>query len=274
MKDKIIEEAPAKINLFLKIINKRSDSYYNIRSGVTFINLFDQITVKKSSSFQINYIGKFAPKNNMYHDCIIEKLFKYYKINKPNFHFIINKNIPVQAGLGSASSNAAAMFRLLKKLDIYKEDKIKNSSFLGSDVPLFLKQKDCLIQGTGDIITDKIFPKYYFLLVKPEFNCSTKEMYNKIKIENLDYNSEKDNKEINEFDTGNDFEEIIKSYHKEISAILNILKELKNVIFTTVTGSGSCCYAAFDKKKDAEIAQIIFNKKFPLLWNYIAENNF
>ena len=48
MKDKIIEEAPAKINLFLKIINKRSDSYYNIRSGVTFINLFDQITVKKS----------------------------------------------------------------------------------------------------------------------------------------------------------------------------------------------------------------------------------
>ena len=99
-------------------------------------------------------------------------------------------------------------------------------------------------------------------------------MYNKIKIENLDYNSEKDNKEINEFDNGNDFEEIIKSYHKEISAILNILKELKNVIFTTVTGSGSCCYAAFDKKKDAEIAQIIFNKKFPLLWNYIAENNF
>ena len=84
MKDKFIELAPAKINLFLKILNKRTDNYYNIRSGITFINLFDKITVEKSTSFKINYIGKFAPENNFYSDCILERLFETFLIKKPN----------------------------------------------------------------------------------------------------------------------------------------------------------------------------------------------
>ena len=83
MKDKFIELAPAKINLFLKIINKRTDNYYNIRSGITFINLFDEITVEKSSFFKINYIGKFAPENNFYIDCILHQLFETFQISKP-----------------------------------------------------------------------------------------------------------------------------------------------------------------------------------------------
>ena len=72
MKDKFIELAPAKINLFLKILSKRTDNYHNIRSGITFINLFDEITVEKSSFFKITYIGKFAPKNNFYIDVSIQ----------------------------------------------------------------------------------------------------------------------------------------------------------------------------------------------------------
>ena len=79
MKDKYIELAPAKINLFLKILNKRADNYHNIRSGITFINLFDEISYEKNSSFKINYIGKFAPKNNLYIDCILERLFETFR---------------------------------------------------------------------------------------------------------------------------------------------------------------------------------------------------
>ena len=274
MKDKIIEEAPAKINLFLKIINKRSDSYYNIRSGVTFINLFDQIQVKKSSSFKIDYVGHFAPKDNKYNDCILERLLKYYKIKKPNYHFVINKNIPSQAGLGGASSNAASMLRLLEKLNLYKINNLKKYSNLGADVPLFLNQKDCLMRGIGDTIIDKVYPKYYFLLIKPYSNCSTKEMYNKININDFNYLIDRDNNEINEFDSGNDFEGIIRKTNNEIDEILNFLKELHNVIFSSLTGSGSCCYAAFDNRKDAEIAQNILIKKYPHLWNFVGENNF
>ena len=150
MKDKFIELAPAKINLFLKILNKRTDNYHNIRSGITFINLFDVITVEKSSLFKIHYIGKFAPENNIYTDCILERLFDTFCISKPRLNFIVKKNIPVQAGLGAASSNAAAMFRILEKMNIYKINDIKDTRILGSDIPLFLNQKDCLIRGTGE----------------------------------------------------------------------------------------------------------------------------
>ena len=273
MKDKFIELAPAKINLFLKILNKKTDNYHNIRSGITFINLFDEITVEKSSFFKITYIGKFAPKNNFYTDCILERLFETFQINKPRLNFIIEKNIPVQSGLGSASSNAAAMFRILEKMNIYKIEDIRDTRFLGSDIPLFLNQKDCLIRGTGEKITNKVYPKYYFLLVKPNSNCSTKEIYNLIKNRDLDYNVENDYEEINEFDIGNDFEKFIIRINEEVTQILNFFKDLEYVIFSRMTGTGSCCYAAFNKKNEAENAQKIFVKKFPLLWTLITENN-
>ena len=273
MKDKFVELAPAKINLFLKILNKRADNYHNIRSGITFINLFDEITVEKNSFFKINYIGKFAPEDNLYADCILERLFEIFRIRKPRLNFIVKKNIPVQAGLGSASSNAAAVFRILEKMNIYKINDIKDTKILGSDIPLFLNQKDCLIQGTGEKITNKVYPKYYFLLVKPNSYCSTKEMYNLIKNNDFDYDIDNDYEEINEFDIGNDFEKIITRINKEITQILNFFKDLDNIIFSRMTGTGSCCYAAFDKKSYAENAQKIFVKKYPLLWTLITENN-
>ena len=98
-------------------------------------------------------------------------------------------------------------------------------------------------------------------------------MYNLIKNHDLDYNVENDYEEINEFDIGNDFEKIIIRINEEVTKILNFLKNLECVIFSRMTGTGSCCYAAFDKKKDAENAQKIFVKKYPLLWTLIVQNN-
>ncbi len=106
------EISPAKINLFLKIISKRDDGYHNLRSGVTLINLYDEVAAEKSSDFEVKYIGQFAPPNNTFKDCIIEKIFSTFNLKKPQYCFTIKKNIPVQSGLGSASSNAAAVLRI------------------------------------------------------------------------------------------------------------------------------------------------------------------
>ena len=92
MPDKIIEKSPAKINLFLKIINKRDDGYHNIRTGITFIDLYDEITVQPHNKFEVIYTGKFAPKNNLFEDCIIDKLFTYINVDKPKLLFTISKN--------------------------------------------------------------------------------------------------------------------------------------------------------------------------------------
>ena len=175
------EISPAKINLFLKIISKRDDGYHNLRTGVTLINLYDEVSAQKSSEFNVKYTGEFAPPNNVFKDCIVEKIFSKFNIVKPQYRFTIKKNIPVQSGLGSASSNAAAIIRILKKLD-YTETKTINFSEIGADVPLFVANQDSLVRGIGDITIKQLFPKYYFLLIKPIQNCSTKEMYNEVNV--------------------------------------------------------------------------------------------
>ena len=72
MDNSITEKSPAKINLFLKILNRREDNYHNIRTGITSINLCDEIEVKPSNQFNIEYRGAFAPENNIFDDCIIK----------------------------------------------------------------------------------------------------------------------------------------------------------------------------------------------------------
>ena len=66
MQDKIIIKAPAKINLFLHVLNKRDDGYHNIKSGITFINLFDEVSIKKNNSMSIQYSGTFKPPQDFF----------------------------------------------------------------------------------------------------------------------------------------------------------------------------------------------------------------
>ncbi len=273
MLDKIIEKSPAKINLFLKIVNKRNDGYHNIRTGITFINLYDEVTIQPYHKFLVHYSGKFAPKNNMFKDCIIKKIFLFLKIKEPNLLITISKNFPYQAGLGSASSNAATVIRMLENLEIIKKINIHNYADLGADIPFFLNQRDALVRGRGDLISNMIFPKYYFLLIQPSFVCSTKEMYESFNYKDLNYKKELDLEEINDHDNGNDFEKILSKNQPEFKSLISNLENLEGSIFSRVTGSGSCLFSVFEKKEQAEQARKAISKEYSQLWTVIAENN-
>ena len=273
MPSKFKELAPAKLNLFLKIVSKRNDKYHNIRSGVTLINLFDEVIAEEDSKFDVKYIGEFAPHNRAFEDCIVKKIFTNFNLEKPNYVFTIKKNTPVMSGLGSASSNAAAVLRILHKLS-YIDLKKKNFAEIGADVPFFINNHDSLIREIGNVIIRQSFPKYYFLLIKPNQNCSTKDMYNNIVMEKLNYDSYNDINEINEEDNGNDFELFLPKQSYEMNNLLKFMKSLPNTIFSRLTGSGSCIFSAFESKNNAEQALLIFKDRFPLLWSKVVENNF
>ncbi len=273
MLDKIIEKSPAKINLFLKIINKRLDGYHNIRTGITLINLYDEIIVKPSKSFEVKYIGEFAPINNIFEDCIIRKLFVFLNMELPNLKIVVKKNFPIQGGLGSASSNAATVIKILENLELIKRvDKYSYAS-LGSDIPFFLNEHDCLVRGKGDLISNIIFPKYYFLIVKPNFNCSTIKMYQNINLNDLEYTEEMDLHEINDRDAGNDFENVLMKLEPKFIDLFNFMQELDDSIFTRLSGSGSCIYSAFENIYQCEKANENLKIKFPNLWSACAQNN-
>ena len=276
MLDKNIILAPAKLNMFLKILGKRTDGMHFIRTGITFINLHDKITIEKSSKSEIKYTGKFRPINNTYKDCILKKTLKFLEIdNKIKLKILVEKNIPVQGGLGSASTNAASLIIALNNMNIIKIKDPKKYISLGSDIPSFIYNKNCLVTGIGENIYYQPFPKYYFLLVKPNFNNSTKEMYLSLDLKNgsSNENINLDNNELNDDDNGNDFEKIIIKKNSNFKEMIFFLDNLENNIFSRMTGSGSCCYAVFEKKDYAIKANNIFKLSFPNLWSIVCENN-
>ena len=273
MDNSITEKSPAKINLFLKILNRREDNYHNIRTGITSINLCDEIEVTPSNKFNVEYKGTFAPENNKFDDCIIKKIFSFLNISPPNISFLVTKNFPYQAGLGSASSNAATVIKILENLEIINKKNIFDYTDLGSDIPFFLNQHDSLVRGRGDLISNIIFPKYFFLITKPNFNCSTKKMYDTFIPSDFDYNIEEDIEEINDSDNGNDFEKVIKKLEPDFNSIYNKMDNLEDTIFTRLTGSGSCIFSVFENKISAENAKNSFLKTYPNLWVAVAENN-
>ena len=273
--DRLKVFAPAKLNLFLRIIGRKKDGYHIIRSGITFINLYDEIEIIQSNRTAISYEGFFKPSSERYSNCIIKRTLDFLKLDKNiNLQINIKKNIPVQGGLGSASSNAAAFILGLEAMGLIVKKEIQNYISLGADVPCCLFKNNCLVLGIGEKIIPQKFPKYYFLLVKPQIDNSTKEMFEKLEIERDSYiqNFTEDLK-INENDFGNDFEKIVYKENKEIQDIINFLDKSNNIIFSRMTGSGSCCYGVYKNKKEANAAQNLFKKNFPKLWSYICENN-
>ncbi len=273
MLDKIVEKSPAKINLFLKIINKRSDGFHNIRTGVTLIDLFDEIKVQPHNKFEVNYSGNFSPNNNAFKDCIIKRLFNFIKKEPPKLLFSISKNFPYKAGLGSASSNVATVIKILENLELIEKKNIFEYVDLGSDIPFFLHERDSLIRGKGDLIANIIFPKYYFLIIQPSFKCSTKKMYKSFQLSDFDYNADFDLEEINDQDTGNDFEKILKRNEPEFNSIMDYLDSSDGRIFSRLTGSGSCIFSVFEERQQAEKVHEKFNYDFPNLWSTITQNN-
>lgn len=268
--------APAKINIFLKVLNKRLDGYHNIRSGITFVNLFDKVVIKKSDKMTIRYDGPFKPDKENYDDCIILKTLNFLKINdKIKLDISITKNIPVAGGLGSASTNAAALIKGLNEMNLIKKKENKEYVSLGADIPCFLYKQNCLAMGIGEILYPLHFPKYYFLIIQPKWKNSTKEMYNK--LESYDQIIKDSSSipviNINDDDFGNDFEKVVLKEQKNFREIMSFIEQLNNVIFCRMTGSGSCFYAVFEKKKFALEANNIFKRKFNDLWTYVCENN-
>jgi len=279
MQDSVIIKAPAKINLFLRITGQKENGYHNIRTGITFLDLHDELKISFSKKNNLFYSGFFKPTSKEFKNDIIVKVLEKISLNKKTkLKIEIKKNIPSKAGLGSASTNAASLIKGFQKLKLI--NKIDNNilSQIGADVPACFYGKNCLATGIGnDVNTNISFPKYYFILVKPKIELSTIEMYKKIK-DNIALNKSyieqtADLKIIHKDDNGNDFEIIAKKENQEIYELLNFLSLLNENIFSRMTGSGSCCYAVFNNKNSAKKALEITSNKFKKYWVYLAENN-
>ena len=172
----------AKINLALNITGKTL-SLHKIESIIAFISLHDLIMIKriKSNKHSISFNGKFS--QNISKNNTVSKLFKILEkkklLNNIKFKIKINKRIPSKAGLGGGSMNAASILRYLVKKKIIKINNKKLmdiSKLIGSDVILGLNSTYSILTSTNKIKYFTNCKKFYTLIVKPNFGCSTKKI--------------------------------------------------------------------------------------------------
>jgi 4-diphosphocytidyl-2-C-methyl-D-erythritol kinase len=282
----MIVKAPAKINLYLEIINKRSDGYHNIESVMHTISLFDILDFSELQENKIELVcdNSVLPSNdkkNLVYRAA-EKIKEQYKINK-GIKIRLTKNIPMGAGLGGGSSDAAATILALNKIWNINDDIKKLETLgakLGADVPFFMSGGVAKISGIGDIV-EKINTKlaFDFVLVKPKFGVSTPYAYSKVKFPLT--NIHKIDNIINDLEKGlldfrrakdlffNRFEDFIFEEYQEIKQIKEVLEKLGCA--SLMSGSGA---TVFGLVHDKENIDFILNELKKYDWNVWVASSF
>ena len=262
--DKLTLKSPAKINLSLEVLKKREDGFHQIRSLMQAVDLFDELTLKKRPKGVVissDHPGCPADETNLAFKAASLLLQEERKDRGVAIH--ITKRIPISAGLGGGSSNAAAALkgvRQLLKLDVPDRKLHQLAARVGSDVPFFLYSGQALAQGRGEEIRPiRIYGGYWLVLVCPGIEVSTRWAY-----QNLRINLTKKRAGVNlinlEDDSGffeallsfeNDLEEVVRKRYPVIRRIKENLED-SGAVKSSMSGSGPTVYGVFDQKPQAE----------------------
>ena len=259
---KLYIKARAKINLTLEVLDKREDNYHNLKSVFQKINLYDEIYIHKTdeNDFKLDTnINGLDVKDNIIYKAYVKLKEKF---NISGVKVVLNKRIPMQAGLAGGSTDCASFILGMNKLfelNLSEEEIITLGKSLGADVVPCLYNKAVLAEGIGEIITkiDTNF-KYYLVLIKPDLSCNTGEMFKKLddrdKILTID-NSKNVVKALKD----NNIELLSNNLYNTFEEVLD-LKQIKDELIKNkalgalLSGSGSCVYGIFKNKQDAKFA--------------------
>ena len=265
----------AKLNLALNIIGKNL-SLHKVETIGAFAALHDQIFIKKikNKNHEILFTGKFSQnigkKNTV--SKLLEILDKKQLLHNQKYKIKVNKLIPNQAGLGGGSMNAANILKYFAKnkiIKVTKKEIISISKLIGSDVILGLNSTYSILNTTNKIKYFSNLKKFHILIVKPDFGCSTKEIYSKVRK----FNKPKfvrPNKKM--FDLKNlkkmqnALENIAILKYPALNKIKLFLENLSNQGFVRMTGSGSAIVAYFKSKKKCDNAKKMFKRKYKNYW--------
>jgi len=269
-------KAPAKLNLNLTVKKGSNNDLHFLESDICFLELTDTLSFQFSNKdiFTQDISNKTLivdPKDNL----ILRALKEFRNLTnwRKFFSIYLQKKIPVGAGLGGGSADAAATLILLRKLfnNETKTNKVsKNTLFevgktLGSDVPACIESKDLKLKGYGDkIFRNKFHDDFYFLIINPNIQLSTKDIF-------IYFDDMKNNKieRTNIFwDNINIQNSLLKPAIKlapEISSIINSLANSKKIVAYGMTGSGSSCFGIFKNLNDINASLKYFNKRY-FIW--------
>ena len=175
--------APAKLNLRLKVTGKRPDGYHELVSVMVPVALFDRLELRRTGRGRIDLSCRGRPVPVSEDNLIFRAARRFYSRTgiEPGISIRMTKRIPVSAGLGGGSSDAAATLRALNEIHGSPLDPGKLAEVavgLGADVPFFLKRGPCLATGIGEVLSPiRNWPEFWYVIVSPPCTVSTAWVY-------------------------------------------------------------------------------------------------
>ena len=274
--------SPAKINLHLTVLRKREDGYHDLATLMQRISLYDEMTFAAlPSGITIHCPDSDLPEdegNIVYRAA--QAYFSYIEYNQ-GIAITIRKNIPLAAGLGGGSSNAATTLVTLNEMTGARcrpAELMKIGKTLGADVPFFVFGKTAWATGIGDCLrAAENIPSRWFLLVNPGFPVSTKMVYESL---NLRLTKDRINYSIPAFKIAGENSEGLRNDLEEVTmARYPLLQEIRQRLLQSgasgalMSGSGPTLFGIFETEQQARNAeQELTAQSFGKWWIYLAHS--
>ncbi|MFD1883185.1 4-(cytidine 5'-diphospho)-2-C-methyl-D-erythritol kinase [Paracoccus pacificus] len=250
------EFAPAKINLSLHVTGRRADGYHLLDSLVVFAGVGDWLTLEPGAGLTIS--GPFAAGLNSDSDNLVQRAIA---IMGGGAAAHLEKNLPVAAGIGGGTSDAAAVLRAMARLTGRAIPAPAALAPLGADLPVCLRARPCRMQGTGERLTDlPALPPAWLVLANPRIAVPTGSVFSAMES--------RDNSpmvEIPRFADAADLAAFLRTCRNDmqhaatticpaIALVLAALSDTRDCLLVRMSGSGATCFGLYASRADAEAA--------------------
>ena len=262
----LLEKAPAKINLTLRVLGRRADGYHELESLVAFADVADTLTLEPDNTDTLEIAGPFAADSGAISDNLVLKALAAARscIGAVKAgRFSLEKNIPVAAGLGGGSADAAATLRLIAGANEIALDDARIMSAaqaVGADVPVCVASRPRIMRGVGELLSDPLdLPLLAGVLVNPRVPLSTRDVFGKFvraqggtDLEDLTHvlGSLIDFLKLHD----NDLTPAARACSPVVGEVLQALETLPGARLVRMSGSGPTCFALFSTPGEATTA--------------------
>jgi 4-diphosphocytidyl-2-C-methyl-D-erythritol kinase len=285
----LTDEARAKVNLTLRVIGRRVDGFHDLESVVAFCDCADRLTLEPGTDLSLSTTGPRAGDCGEASDNLVLKAARLLGERVDGLkagEFMLDKVLPVAAGIGGGSADAAAALRLLaraNKLELDDPRLIEVARLTGADVPVCLSSRACVMTGVGETLLPLTLPRMPCVLVNPCVPVATSDVFKALGLRHgellvgatdvilHDPSWPEAGASIDAWigilaGIGNDLEKPATRIQSVIGEVLAALRAADGAQLARMSGSGATCFAIFNDDADAQRAAQAIQRQHPLWW--------
>jgi len=283
------DEACAKVNLTLRVNGRRSDGYHDLESVVAFADCADRLTLTPGSNLDLKMSGPLAQACGDTSDNLVLKAARLLAERVPGMKagsFSLDKVLPVAAGIGGGSADAAAALRLLAQLNGLAFDDpriIEVAQLTGADVPVCVNSRSCVMTGVGETLQPLSLPKIPCVMVNPGVPVATKDVFKALGLRNgellvgatdvllRDRSWPDEEASLEDWvealaASSNDLEAPAMRVQPVIGKVIAALNATNGAWLARMSGSGATCFAIYENTAEAGRAAEKLRRDHPAWW--------